>query len=187
MNDDEERIDELRALWRGLPAAPAPGAADEDLAAADPATRAVVARLQEAWRQRDTVVPELPFALRHVAALRRRVEPSRPHVRRIIPWVAAAAVILAAAWLVTHDRGPSIPATTDVAATEVPSPDLHAPQTEPRVPQLGPRALQPEPLPPPPVAAVVDVPRERFALRPDGFEFESEGVRIVLLDRGGKD
>lgn len=187
MNEDEERIDELRALWHGLPAAPAPGAADEDLAAADPATRAVVARLQEAWRQRNTVVPELPFALRRAAALRRRGEPSRPHVRRIIPWVAAAAVILAAAWLVTYDRGPSISATTDVATTEAQSPEPHAPQQGPFSPQAGPRALQPEPLPPAPVAAVVDVPRERFALRADGFEFESEGVRIVLLDRGGKD
>jgi hypothetical protein len=50
----------------------------------------------------------------------------------------------------------------------------------------APRELEPSPLPAESVATLVDIPREDFKSRVDGFEFEAQGVRFVFIETTGE-
>jgi len=203
VDDDAARreSDELRALWSALPApragVDADGLPSEDAEASDHLTRAAIEHLRAAWAAHAVEVPEVPFGLRRAhgqrLALRaempmqrstRTLEPSRrassgPRLRILALAATAAAAVLVLA--LRHDRtSHDVERTREglLVASGVDTPA--GPSAE------EPRELTPSPLPSESVATLVDIPREDFKLRADGFEFESQGVRFVLIETTGE-
>lgn len=191
LEDDEatERgSDELRALWSALPAPRAgvdvDGLPSEDLAGADDATRAAVARLRTAWAAHAVDAPEVPFEARRAHAERsaRTVHRARrtrtQFVLRAVALAGAAAAALVVFVLRTgHEPGTSERTTDGPVATG---------GTPPSVGAMAPRAVEPSPVSEESVATLVEIPREDFKLRADGLEFESHGVRFVLIENTGE-
>lgn len=195
MSDDSDddtaqhEASELRALWSALPAPRAgvdtDGLPSEDVAASDDLTRAAVERLRAAWAAHSVHVPELPFALRRAHARRAtrtaptfRHERTRPGLRLLALAAAAAAVV--SLFVSRHERTSRHVELTGEGRVIADSGDT---QVDPGT--GAPRELEPSPLPTALVATHVDIPREDFALRADGFEFETQGVRFVLIETTG--
>lgn len=193
MNEDSDDgaaqrgSEELRALWSALPrpraGADFDGLPSEDLADSDSATRAAVERLRSAWAAHAVEVHEVPFVLRSSNAARLAyVAPRARRARttfalRIIALVgAAAAALIVFALRTERDPGALERATEGAVALGDPSSDVGT---------VEPRVVEPSPLPADSVAAHVDIPREDFKLRSDGFEFEAQGVRFVLIETTG--
>ncbi|MEZ6018321.1 MAG: hypothetical protein R3F49_24700 [Planctomycetota bacterium] len=165
---EEQVVSDLRALWLALPApdAAAGGVPAEALADCDAVTRAVVERVQAAYRAQVVAAPEVPFALRVADRVRRA--PRRRGLqfgRRI----AVAAALLVGAWAAMERFGAR---QADVA----PPSASHVAGALP----AAPRAVATEPVEHS-RAAIFDVPREQLRQRLDGFEYRSGAVRIVLI------
>ncbi len=150
MNDP---LDELRAAWRDMDAAPP----SDDLGRADPGTREAVDWLQRAYRIDPPAPP--PAMLRR---LERRRRPRRTWLRLVPALALSAAAVLV--WVL---RPPALPAA---------EPDL--PQVSVDSPQIG-QAPGVDAL----AAADtrVSVPPERFRSRTDGIEMTAGKVRLVLV------
>jgi len=180
--------DELRALWNALPApragVDADGLPSEVLADSDSATRAAVERLRTAWGAHAVEVPEMPFELRRVHAERsaREVQRSRrtrtTFALRVFVFAGVAAAALAVLALRTERRTGVVERTSDGAVASE--------DTRPGVGGAAPRAVEPSPVLEESVATLIDIPREDFRLRADGFEFETQGVRFVLIENTGE-
>lgn len=181
--------EELRTLWSALPAprvgVEADGLPSSDPAASDDRTRAAVEHLRDAWAAHAVEVPEIPFALRRAHAVRSaRTAPqsrrarNRPALRFLVLATAAAAVALIFA--LRHERtSHDVERSGDGLFVASGSDTRVGTDTE------EPRELEPSPLPAESVATLVDIPREDFKSRVDGFEFEAAGVRFVLIEKTG--
>ncbi len=180
--------DELRALWSALPAPraglDADGLPSEDLADSDSATRAAVERLRTAWAAHAVDVREVPFELRRAHAERsaREVQRSRrtrtTFALRVFVFAGVAAAALAVLALRTERHTGVVERTSDGAVASEDS--------RPGVGGAAPGAVEPSPVLEESVATLVDIPREDFRLRADGFEFETQGVRFVLIENTGE-
>jgi hypothetical protein len=184
LDDDAARRDsaDLRALWNALPR-PSSGTSPDglpslDLSGSDGATRAAVEHLRAAWAAHAVDVPELPFALRAAnvqrlarTAPRSRRAPSARALRTLVLAGAAAAALALVALRVTGE-GPA--GEPDRAVADAVTVDVSEPR---EVPQSA--------MPLSSVATLVEIPREDFALRADGIEFEAHGVRFVLIENTG--
>lgn len=183
----EPERDGLRALWLALPGPSTrvddDGLPSADLATTDPATRAAVERLRHAWSSLEAPDWDVPLALRRAYAARdarlagdaKRVA-GAPRPRALLRLAAGVAVAAAAAaaLAVVLRQG------AGTSAPPPPAPDALV--AEHALDHAAPRALTPSPIAAPPAATLVEVPRESFAVRADGFEFETQGVRFVLIE-----
>jgi hypothetical protein len=207
IDDDaaQRESDDLRALWSALPAprsgVEADGLPSEDVAASDDLTRAAIEHLRAAWAAHAVEVPELPFTLRsahaHAHAQRLalrsnstahqlgRITPPPRHARtaptlRILALAAAAAAAVLIFALRNERMSHDVERTDEGPLVAIEGDARFGPGTE------APRELEPSPLPTESVATLVDIPREDFESRVDGFEFEAQGVRFVFIETTGE-
>jgi hypothetical protein len=197
MNDDidddaaRRESDELRALWSALPppraGADSDGLPSEDLSSADDMTRAAVERLRAAWAAHTVDVHEVPFALRRANAARRA--PTVPRARRarrslaprMLALAGAAAVATALIVLaLRNEREAGTPERANESSVAIGAGELRRDGSA-----EAPRAVERSAVQTEPVATLVEIPREDFKLRADGFEFEAQGVRFVLIENTG--
>jgi len=172
---DEDPLDALRRVWAALPG-DVDGEPAEALAACDAATREAVARVRRAWLAQSAVVPPLPLDLARLAhAGRARAWRARRRARRVASLAAAAAVVVALGTLRPWTRVTSGEAAMTGTTASAPSPETAAPRAVAEAPATMHEA-----------ASYLDIPRASVHVRADGVEFESGGVRFVLIDTHGE-
>ncbi len=167
---EDEGLAALRRAWAAAPEARPLGSEDglppAALEACDAATRDAVALLQRAWRAQEVEAPPLPLQL---ARRRQRVRPTRWALRLAALAAAACALLLARLELARPAQPAERGAQREVA-------------------DASPRSVPTTPIPATPTwASYLDIPRENVHLRADGVEFESAGIRFVLIDTRGID